>query len=116
MDSDYRNAILQIKPELAANNLSLSNWTVRAQLFDAKGEPVLTNELSHDAAEILNPGFSAKTLDERMPQRGEPKFAWLEANVKNPAKWTAETPNLYKLVLTLNDEHGNVAGRKPARD
>ena len=108
LDSDYRNAILQIKPELAANNLSLSNWTVRAQLFDAKGEPVLTNELSHDAAEILNPGFSAKILDERMPQRGEPKFAWLEANVKNPAKWTAETPNLYKLVLTLNDEHGNV--------
>ena len=26
--------------------------------------------------------------------------------VKNPAKWTAETPNLYKLVLTLKDEAG----------
>ena len=26
--------------------------------------------------------------------------------VKNPAKWTAETPNLYKLVLTLKDETG----------
>ncbi len=43
-----------------------------------------------------------------MPQRGEPKFAWLEAKIKNPAKWTAETPNLYTLVLTLNDQNGNM--------
>ena len=130
LDSDYRDATLQIKPELAAKNLSLSNWTVRAQLFDAGGKPVLfwgsrgneaqskTNSqslltsaatnLAHDAAEILNPDFSAKILDDRMPQRGEPKFAWLEAKIKDPAKWTAETPNLYTLVLTLNDENGNV--------
>jgi len=105
---DYRDATLQIKPELTAKNLSLSNWTVRAQLFDADENPVFTPALSHDAAEILNPGFSAKILDERMPQRGEPKFAWLEARIKSPAKWTAETPNLYKLVLTLNDEKGGV--------
>ena len=26
--------------------------------------------------------------------------------VENPAKWTAETPNLYKLVLTLKDDAG----------
>ena len=65
-------------------------------------------QISHDAAEILNPDFSAKILDDRMPQRGEPKFAWFEAKVKNPMKWTAETPNLYTLVLTLNDENGNV--------
>ena len=108
LDADYRDATLQIKPELAAKNLPLANWTVRAQLFDANGKSIFTNELSHDAAEILNPDFSAKILDDRMPQRGEPKFAWLEAKVKNPAKWTAETPNLYMLVLTLNDEHGNV--------
>jgi beta-galactosidase len=166
LDSDYRNATLQIKPELAAKNLSLANWTVCAQLFDEKQQPVLLFEnsphpdplpadgrgnslrassnsstrfqptpavasaksgerfslshpigegrgegsttLIHDAAEILNPDFSAKILDDRMPQRGEPKFAWLEAKVKNPAKWTAETPNLYTLVLTLNDENGNV--------
>jgi beta-galactosidase len=106
---DYRDATLQIKPALAAEKgLSLSNWTVRAQLFDADNNPVFTNESSHDANEILDPDFSAKILDERMPQRGEPKFAWLEAHVKNPAKWTAETPNLYSLVLTLNDESGTV--------
>ena len=141
LDTDYRDATLQIKPELAAGkNLSLSNWAVRAQMFDTDGKlvslfavapphPALSPaggevgvspgegvarkapgvfQITHDAAEILNPGFSAKILDDRMPQRGEPKFAWLAARVKNPAKWTAETPNLYTLVLTLNDENGNV--------
>ncbi len=138
LDADYRDATLQIKPDLAAEkNLSLSNWTVRAQLFDDQNQPLefsgtgilpvrfrsevasagtethgrdarATSIISQDAAEILNPGFSAKILDDRMPQRGEPKFAWLEAKIKNPAKWTAETPNLYTLVLTLNDENGNV--------
>ncbi len=108
LDSNCCDATLQIKPELSAKNLSLSNWTVRAQLFDANKQPVFQNELSQDAAEILNPDFNAKILDGRMPQRGEPKFAWLEAKVKNPAKWTAETPNLFKLVLTLNNESGKV--------
>jgi beta-galactosidase len=167
LDSNYCDATLLIKPELGAEkNLSLSNWTVRAQLFDENKQPVLIFEngphsdplpsdgrgnsprassknsprfqptpvvaspengarfslsrrtgegrgegsttLSHDANEILNPDFSAKILDDRMPQRGEPKFAWLEAKINNPKKWTAESPNLYTLVLTLNDESGNV--------
>jgi beta-galactosidase len=64
--------------------------------------------LSHDAEEILDPNYSAKILDDRMPQRGEPKFAWLEGSVKNPDKWTAETPNLYTLMLTLCDTDGKV--------
>jgi beta-galactosidase len=108
LDGDYRDATLAIRPELAAKNLSLSNWTVRAQLFDADQQPVFPRELSQDAAEILNPDFNAKILDARMPQRGEPKFAWLAGRLKNPAKWTAETPNLYTLVLTLNDATGAV--------
>jgi len=111
LDAEYRDAILQIKPELAATGLSLSNWCVSAMLFDADQKPVIIGPsavVSHDAAEILNPNFNSKILDARMPQRGEPKFAWLEGHIKNPAKWTAETPKLYTLVLTLNDDHGNV--------
>jgi beta-galactosidase len=109
LDSNYCDATLQIKPELAADaGHSLTNWTVRAQLYDADGKAVFANELSHDAAEILNPNYSAKVLDDRMPQRGQPKFAWLEGTVKNPAQWTAETPNLYTLVLTLCDAEDKV--------
>jgi beta-galactosidase len=108
-DADYRDATLQIQPALAAKNLSLSGWTVRAQLFDAEKRLVkAAGTLTGDAEEILNPDFSAKILDARMPQRGQPKFAWLEGHIPEPAKWTAETPNLYTLVLTLNDPQGNV--------
>ncbi len=109
LDSNYCDATLQIKPELAADaRHSLADWTVRAQLYDAGGKAVFAHELGHDAEEILDPNYSAKILDDRMPQRGQPKFAWLESVVKNPAKWTAETPNLYTLVLTLCDADGKV--------
>jgi beta-galactosidase len=108
LDADYRNATLQIKPELAAKHASLDGWRVEAQLFDAAGQPVFAQPLARDAAEILNADFSAKILDDRMPQRGEPKFPQLEAVVLNPAKWTAETPSLYTLVLSLCDASGRV--------
>jgi len=109
LDADYHNATLQIKPELADYaNRSLNGWTVRAQLYDANNHPVFTNELSHDAGPILNRDWNYKILDDRVPQRGPSKFAWLEGKVENPAKWNAETPNLYSLVLTLCDENGNV--------
>lgn len=108
-DAGYSNATLEIKPELAANaNLSLDGWTVNAQLFDSEAKAVFTKELSQSAAKILNRDWDAKIMNDRVPQRGEPKFAWLSGKVMNPAKWTAETPNLYTLVLTLRDAKGNV--------
>ncbi len=108
LDADQQSATLQIKPALAAKNTAVENWTVRAQLFDAQKNSVFADELTHDANEILNPDFSSQILDARMPQRGEPKFAWLEGTVAKPALWSAEAPNLYTLVLSLCDDKGNV--------
>jgi beta-galactosidase len=138
LDANYRDATLRIKPELADyTHRSLSNWTVSAQLFDANGKEVLFREngpdeprsgasadrrrfsensqrrsaetpLRQDAGPILNRDWNARILDDRTPQRGPSKFGWLEGRVANPAKWTAETPALYTLVLTLNDPQGNV--------
>jgi beta-galactosidase len=39
----------------------------------------------------------------------------LKASVSNPAKWTAETPNLYTLQITLKDEAGKVLEVIPHR-
>jgi beta-galactosidase len=109
LDADHRDATLQIKPELAGDaGVSLEGWTVRAQLFDAEKKPVFPEALSQAAEPILNRGFKADVLNDLTPQRGSARFAWLEARVKNPAQWTAETPNLYTLVLTLNDGQGGV--------
>lgn len=107
--ADYRDATLQIKPELDQRGGAIpSGWTVQAQLYDPAGQEVFAQPLQHDATEILNPDFSAKILDERMAQRGEPKFAWMAAKVPHPKRWTAETPDLYRLILTLNDAQGRV--------
>ena len=105
LDNDYQNATLQIKPKLKSyNRHTLKNWTVEAQLYDAESKLVV-EKLTHDAEEILNIENKAGILNDRTPQRGMPKFAWLETEIKNPHKWTAETPYLYTLVLKLKNEN-----------
>ncbi len=39
----------------------------------------------------------------------------LDMDVTAPEKWTAETPNLYDLVLTLKDKDGNVIDRRGSK-
>jgi len=106
-DDNYLNAKLQIKPELKSyKGKTLEGWKIEAQLYDANNKPVIDSALSHDAYTILNANYSSGVLNDRTPQRGQPKFAWLEAEIRNPEKWTAETPYLYTLVLKLIDEKG----------
>lgn len=109
LDPNYIDAELLIKPELSCYDpQSLRNWSVQAFLFDPEGHPVFADPLSADATDIINADFTADILDTRTPQRGPARFDWLRATIKNPTKWTAETPVLYQLVVTLNDAEGNV--------
>ena len=49
---------------------------------------------------------SGATAEAAVPELkpGEEQEIKLTAKVANPAKWTAETPNLYTTVLKLGDE------------
>lgn len=108
LDDDYKHALLLIEPELAiSGHKSLDGWSLEAQLFDGD-KPLIARPLAADAATIANPNYKADLLVERTPQRGQPKFGWLTAKVESPKLWTAETPHLYRLVLTLRDSDGNV--------
>ncbi len=53
-----------------------------------------------------------KTTDEIIneihPRLDEVKFGLMEAKIINPKKWSTEEPNLYKLVLSLEDSVGNI--------
>lgn len=105
LDKDYKDASLQIKPELKSyKGNKLEGWNVEAELFDANNQPVFGRALQQDALPILNADNKAGVLNDRTPQRGRAKFAWLESKVSNPLKWTAETPNLYTLVISLKNE------------
>ena len=99
LDEKYEDGIVQVRPRLVSfTNENIKGWTVQAQLYDAKNNPVFPAPLKRQALDILN---------EKYPQRDNVKFALLEAKVPNPKKWSAEIPNLYTFVLTLKDAKGN---------
>ncbi len=104
LDKDYKDAIFSIRPRL--DNLTgdtVKNILFKAQLFDAENKPVFQQPLSITADSIIN---------ESWPRLDNVKFGLLEKRVKNPLKWSDETPNLYTLVVSLQDTTGAVLEAK----
>ena len=75
-----------------------------ARLEDANGRVI--SSAWADAEPILDLDHKASVMNEWFPQRGPRKTGRISMEVKNPLKWTAETPNLYSLYLCLNDSNG----------
>lgn len=91
LDDAYRDASLKVKASLANAAEKGVKLSLTAELFDAKGAttgPTAT-------ATIETGGKAEATVD-------------FSIEVRNPLKWTAEEPNLYKLLLTLKDSAGRV--------
>ena len=111
LDKDYRDAQLIIHPELAVSEGQRGEgYYVTAALYAPDGQEVIA--LSRAPADtMLNLDAKGALLNDRTPQRGYPKWGWLSAKVKNPKKWTAETPNLYTLELLLKDLQGATVHR-----
>lgn len=116
LDEDYKDATLQISPGIAVyDGQSGDGYTIEGRLFDAAGNAVLDSVLSQDVVSIINSDHKAAIMNDRFPQRGLRKFAWLSAKVVNPEKWSAETPYLYTLVLSLSDSTGRVVEQASTR-
>jgi beta-galactosidase len=102
LDDRYENADLKIEaqvtrcPEMAA-------YTLEAMLYDASGQPMFAHPLSASVNEL------------RPYQMGKIGWAQLSQPIQNPLKWTAETPNLYSLVLTLKDPQGQAVDFESCR-
>ena len=111
LDKDYRDAQLIIHPELAVSEGQRGEgYYVTAALYAPDGQEVIAPSLSREGwggsvgcDTLLNLDAKGSILNDRTPQRGYPKWGWLTATVKNPMKWTAETPHLYTLELLLKD-------------
>ena len=98
-DDSYTDATLMVRPRITNyTSDDLKGWNVEVQLYDAEKKPVLSEAISRSAGSIIR---------ERYPQRGNVPFGLLQAKIENPRKWSAETPYLYTLVLTLKDSDGN---------
>lgn len=96
LDAQYRDAVLKIGASIARYGDAPAPGSLRVELLDEAGKAA-------------------------MPPREE-KFAAVDKEreltvaipVANPAKWSAETPHLYTLLLTLKNAEGQVLESIPA--
>lgn len=109
LDEKYEDASLKIQTKLNFREpSSIEGYTIEAQLYDDEKQPVLAEKLQMGTEEILN--FFKRTTNIQ-PYGEAPRFM-METTVENPRKWSAEHPNLYRLVVTLKDATGKVVESK----
>ncbi|WP_077619662.1 glycoside hydrolase family 2 TIM barrel-domain containing protein [Bacillus sinesaloumensis] len=99
LDEDYQDAELQIESVLHSSNDSLKEYQLAIQLFDANMKEV---EEAKRTISVQLSGSSETKLDTSI-------------RVTDPSKWTAETPYLYTLVMTLKDAEGNIVEVIPSK-
>jgi beta-galactosidase len=107
LDKDYRDAVFSLRPRI--ENLTgkeMTGYIVKAQLYDNQNKTVFEQPLERSVESIIN---------EIYPRLDNVKFGLLETTVKNPAKWSDEVPNLYTLVISLEDSAGNILEAKSCR-
>lgn len=90
-NDDFTDSTLRVEMNVENRSSDRAVRTAEGELLDAAGNCVAT--------------LKSGQLD-LMPE--EDMAFTLHTAVKNPALWSAEKPNLYRLILTLKDEKGNV--------
>jgi beta-galactosidase len=94
LDDEYRNGKLNVTAQIENLGKVISgDYSLMVQLFDVNG-----GELPVDVSGVAAVGEVAP---------GSENTAALSLNVLAPRKWTAETPELYAVVLTLVNEEGH---------
>lgn len=107
LDKDYKDVLFSLRPRI--ENLTgkpVVGYHVKAQLYDQNNKPLFDKPLDRSVESIIN---------EIYPRLDNVKFGLMEANIKDPLKWSTEVPNLYKLVISLEDTTGHVLEAKSCR-
>jgi beta-galactosidase/beta-glucuronidase len=95
LDDNYKDAIISAKINIKNYDKKIfKNGTVEFKLMNLDGSEVSINgNLSH-AISALNSGDSKALI--------------ISGKVANPLKWTHETPNLYKVAISLKNSKNEV--------
>ncbi len=95
LDTAYRDATLHLRVNLCSfAPPDADGYVVETELFDAAQQLVVSDQWS--------------VAGKRLQSVGEDVVHSFAMPVRDPAKWSAEAPNLYTLLLTLKDGDGNV--------
>ena len=95
-DDRYENAELWVEAQIT-RKADMAAYTVEAMLYDMDGKPVFASPVSGEVQDQTSYSY---------PPSRKTASAILIQPVTQPQKWTAETPYLYRLVLTLKDPSG----------
>ncbi|HCO66349.1 MAG TPA: beta-galactosidase [Dysgonomonas sp.] len=90
LDANYKNGKFSLDVKLRNYTGSSQSQTVEVSILDKAGKKVFSK--SNNAA------IPAESTSDMV----------FSGNVSSPLKWTAETPNLYTLLITLKDKNGVV--------
>ncbi|MHA1790148.1 MAG: glycoside hydrolase family 2 protein, partial [Candidatus Helarchaeota archaeon] len=92
LDEKYEDATLNIRAKIKNyGNKERKDYSIELILLDDQGNYVQDKILDKKKFSI---------------SPGEEKTIYLKQDIRNPDKWTAETPNLYDLFLKLKDSGG----------
>lgn len=90
LDNNYKNGVFSLDVKLKNYTNAPQSQSVDVSILDKAGKKVFSksNKISIPANNTSDMEFSG--------------------NVSSPLLWTAETPNLYTLLMTLKDDKGNI--------
>ena len=106
LDDDYRDATLNLNLKLVNQGDQPQTATVEAVLLESSNEP---GEIRKDAPVVKRWQKKVKLTP------GEEISLDFKERFQDPKKWTAETPNLYPLLITLKDADGKTLEFIPSR-
>ena len=107
LDKNYKDALLSIRPRI--ENLTgneIPGYRLKVQLYNKRGDAVFASPMDKPVDSIVNEIF---------PRLDNAKFGLMEIKVIAPDKWSAEQPDLYTLVLSLEDSVGNLLEAKSCK-
>ncbi len=92
LDAEYKNGAFSLDVDLENDfdKLRSGNYTVEYQIIDQKQKVI------------------ASDSQEAKINKKEAEKLTFSKEIDNPKKWTAETPNLYSLVISLKNEAGEI--------
>ncbi|PTP05337.1 beta-galactosidase [Vibrio splendidus] len=94
LDACYRDAVLNVSTQITKHSNDVEGCDkLRAELYDAQGQLVCEPQIV---------GFGERIVDEKGPWS---EVAEHRISVVNPNKWSAESPYLYRCVVSLLNEH-----------
>ena len=101
----FRPVFLEVKPAINLRHIAIDaqmDGTFRANCYSN-----ISNDGMSIRAQILD-NKNKKLAETTVPVKTGGDWTSLQLKVSNPALWTAETPNLYKVQFSLLDKNGKV--------